>query len=136
MIIHLIAQNDRLFSLANANITTNDELLKYLVQYYLPSGTTAQIAAIAANYPDDITQGSPFDTGILNALTPEYKRIAAIQGDLVRIGFSQKLVFFVHRRFVWFQRYSKVLGGSSCRMWHQNRRHGHSVSLGPTIGTS
>ena len=34
-------------------------------------------------YPSDITKGSPFHTGYMNALTPQYKRVAAIQGDLV-----------------------------------------------------
>ena len=34
-------------------------------------------------YPPDITQGSPYDTGTQNALTPEYKRIASILGDFV-----------------------------------------------------
>jgi len=32
-------------------------------------------------YPADITKGSPFDTRLLNALTPQFKRIAAFQGD-------------------------------------------------------
>ena len=36
-----------------------------------------------ALYPQDVTQGSPYDTGTQNALTPEYKRIASILGDLV-----------------------------------------------------
>ena len=34
-------------------------------------------------YPQDVTQGSPYDTGTHNAFTPEYKRIASIFGDLV-----------------------------------------------------
>ena len=37
-------------------------------------------------YPADLTQGSPFGTGILNALTPQSKRLAAMQGDLVFQG--------------------------------------------------
>jgi len=32
-------------------------------------------------YPADITAGLPFDTGLLNAITPQFKRIAAVQGD-------------------------------------------------------
>ncbi|KAJ6555002.1 hypothetical protein DFH09DRAFT_924326, partial [Mycena vulgaris] len=32
-------------------------------------------------YPNDITKGSPFDMGILDALTPQFKRIPAFQGD-------------------------------------------------------
>lgn len=34
-------------------------------------------------YPDDVTQGSSFDTGDLNALTPQFKLFAAFQGDAV-----------------------------------------------------
>ena len=34
-------------------------------------------------YPQDPTQGSPFDTGTENQLTPEFKRIAALLGDFV-----------------------------------------------------
>ena len=37
-------------------------------------------------YPQDPTQGSPFDTGTLNALTPEFKILAAILSDLVFQG--------------------------------------------------
>ena len=33
-------------------------------------------------YPQDVTQGSPYDTGTKNAFTPEFKRIASILGDL------------------------------------------------------
>ena len=32
-------------------------------------------------YPSDPTQGSPFDTGYLNVLTPQFKQLAAVQGD-------------------------------------------------------
>jgi acetylcholinesterase len=32
-------------------------------------------------YPQNVTQGSPYDTGTQNALTPEFKRIASILGD-------------------------------------------------------
>ena len=34
-------------------------------------------------YPENVTQGSPYDTGTQNALTPEFKRIASILGDFV-----------------------------------------------------
>ena len=31
---------------------------------------------------EDVTQGSPYGTGTLNALTPQFKRLASIQGDI------------------------------------------------------
>ena len=34
-------------------------------------------------YPQNVTLGSPYDTGTQNALTPQFKRIASILGDLV-----------------------------------------------------
>ena len=34
-------------------------------------------------YPQDPTQGSPFDTGTQNELTPQFKRIASLLGDFV-----------------------------------------------------
>jgi acetylcholinesterase len=84
-----------ILSLFNANLTTDDEVAAYLEQYYLPqanfnasvapgnaTSARALVAAILAAYPADPTQGSPFDTGTANALTPQYKRIAAILGDL------------------------------------------------------
>lgn len=33
-------------------------------------------------YPADPAAGSPFDTGEANAITPQFKRLAAFQGDL------------------------------------------------------
>ncbi|KDQ24063.1 hypothetical protein PLEOSDRAFT_1009757, partial [Pleurotus ostreatus PC15] len=63
-----------LFSLSNMNIT--------FVDNYLPSATAEQIQRIANVYPDDPSQGSPFDTGTANALTPQFKRLAAVQGDI------------------------------------------------------
>ena len=50
----------------------------------------------------DVTQGSPYGTGTLNALTPQFKRIASIQGD---ITFQGPRRFFLehlaHKQNVW-----------------------------------
>ena len=40
-----------------------------------------QLDQLLSAYPRDVTQGSPFDTGILNAISPQFNRIAAIIGD-------------------------------------------------------
>jgi len=37
-------------------------------------------------YPDDPTQGSPFNTGERNQLSPQFKRMAALIGDMVFIA--------------------------------------------------
>ncbi len=34
-------------------------------------------------YPQNVTQGSPYDTGTQNAFTPQFKRIASLLGDIV-----------------------------------------------------
>ncbi|KAJ6578101.1 carotenoid ester lipase precursor [Mycena capillaripes] len=75
-----------LFSFSNANITTNDEYLEYMRSNYLPRSTPAQIAKLGVLYPDDPTQGSPFDTGLANQFTPQFKRLAAFQGDYLFTG--------------------------------------------------
>ncbi|KAJ7266843.1 sterol esterase [Mycena rebaudengoi] len=75
-----------MFSLANLNITTNSEFLEYIHSNYLPYSTPSHIQRLGILYPDDPTQGSPFDTGSENQLSPEYKRLAAFQGDLIFIG--------------------------------------------------
>ncbi|KAJ6611160.1 Alpha/Beta hydrolase protein [Mycena sp. CBHHK59/15] len=83
-----------LFSYGNQNITTSPEFLDYVHSNYLPAATPAQITQIGTLYPDDPTKGSPFDTGTANQLTPEFKRLAAFQGDLV---FVSPRRFFMER---------------------------------------
>ena len=80
-----------LFSLGQLNITTDAQFRQWLTQTYLPSAPSTIIDQIAAAYPNDVTQGSPFDTGYLNALSPQFKRVAAFQGDLVRGILSFKM---------------------------------------------
>ncbi|KAK7051711.1 carboxylic ester hydrolase [Favolaschia claudopus] len=72
-----------LFSLATVNITTNDQFLDYIQTNFLHNASAAEIADMARSYPDDPTQGSPFDTGTANAVGPEYKRTAAFIGDML-----------------------------------------------------
>ncbi|KAI1788851.1 carotenoid ester lipase precursor [Ganoderma leucocontextum] len=72
-----------LFSLTNLNVTTESALRDYLKENYAPAAPDSDIDAILQAYPANIAEGSPFDTGILNALTTQFKRIAAVQGDLV-----------------------------------------------------
>ncbi len=73
-----------LFSLSTLNITTDVELATYLSWIWLSndSNVTYDVETILSLYPADRTQGSPYDTGIPNALTPQYKRIASLTGDV------------------------------------------------------
>ncbi|OCH92823.1 carotenoid ester lipase precursor [Obba rivulosa] len=88
-----------LFSLSNINITTQSELADYLTSNYMssvPESLNSEfLTPMLEAYPADVTQGSPFNTSDLNALTPEYKRLAAMQGDLV---FQAPRRFFLQQR--------------------------------------
>ncbi|ODQ82039.1 hypothetical protein BABINDRAFT_114641 [Babjeviella inositovora NRRL Y-12698] len=77
-------QNDEgtLFALTNLNITTDAEVSAYIDNVF-PNLSSSQLAEILTLYPQDVTQGSPFNTGLLNALTPENKRLASFLGDIV-----------------------------------------------------
>ncbi|KAI0059490.1 carotenoid ester lipase precursor [Artomyces pyxidatus] len=86
------------FSLTSVNLTTNQAVHDYFHENYFPKTSTQDIEKLLQLYPNDTSLGSPFDTGTASALTPQYKRIAAIQGDLV---------FQAPRRFLLQQRSSR-----------------------------
>ncbi|KAI0718159.1 carotenoid ester lipase precursor [Cerioporus squamosus] len=94
-----------LFSLSTLNITTEAGLRDYIVSNYIPDISQSDLDQLLKVYPADITQGSPFNTSIANALTPEFKRLAAMQGDLV---------FQAPRRFFLQNRSSKQSTWSFC----------------------
>jgi len=72
-----------LFTISQLNLTTSDEALAFIQSNYIPTATDAQITKLGELYPSDPAAGSPFDTGTQNQLSPQFKRLAAIQGDLV-----------------------------------------------------
>lgn len=72
-----------LFSLLQANLTTTADLVTYLSTIFFHDATIGQLESLVATYPDDPSAGSPFNTGILNSVYPQYKRLAALLGDLV-----------------------------------------------------
>lgn len=74
-----------LFALSQSNITTTAQLEAYLLDIFFHDATPATIAALVATYPDDASAGSPFRTGAANELYPQFKRLAAILGDLTFI---------------------------------------------------
>ena len=61
---------------------TDVALRTYLAEFFLINVTDAELDKVLRLYPQDPTQGSPFDTGTQNTLTPEFKRIASLLGDL------------------------------------------------------
>jgi hypothetical protein len=61
-------------------------MVDYWQQFYLPKASKAEIERVFSLYPEDPAAGSPFDTGDESVLTPQFKRYAAIMGDLVFQG--------------------------------------------------
>ncbi|KAG6375209.1 hypothetical protein JVT61DRAFT_3421 [Boletus reticuloceps] len=59
------------------------QLEEYLHMYWMLNACTTTIAQLMMYYPSDPSQGSPFDTGNLNVLSPQFKQITAIQGDII-----------------------------------------------------
>ncbi|KAH8599160.1 cholinesterase [Bisporella sp. PMI_857] len=72
-----------IFSLFQGNVTTTAELVSYFKTILFPNVSIAEIQGLIDTYPDNPSAGSPFNTGIFNNIYPQYKRIAAIFGDLL-----------------------------------------------------
>lgn len=76
-----------LFSLVQSNITTNARLINYLASYF-PENPNAisDVTGLVNLYPNQPLAGqpagSPFNTAAANNLYPQYKRLAAILGDI------------------------------------------------------
>ncbi|KAK0376902.1 carotenoid ester lipase [Colletotrichum limetticola] len=71
-----------LFSLlAQLETLSDEDFADYFQTIWWPKASDADIAGLMKLYPTDITKGSPFGTGILNAVTPKFKRLAAVVGD-------------------------------------------------------
>ncbi|KAI0265660.1 carotenoid ester lipase precursor [Gloeopeniophorella convolvens] len=71
-----------LFSLSSYNVTTDAEALDYIRSTYFPHTSNSSLSKLLELYPNDPAVGSPFDTGSTNAITPQFKRLASLQGDL------------------------------------------------------
>lgn len=84
--------------MANALFSTTSQVRTYIKTFFMPQSTNTELDQMLNHYPLDLIQGSPFGTGILNALSPQFKRLAAFQGDAV---------FQAPRRFFLQQRSSK-----------------------------
>ncbi|TCD66642.1 hypothetical protein EIP91_001110 [Steccherinum ochraceum] len=72
-----------IFGLSSLNVTDDAGFRNYITTFFLPNATSAQVDQVLQLYPSDPTQGSPFNTGTQNAITPQFKRMAAFLGDFV-----------------------------------------------------
>ncbi|KAG8890132.1 hypothetical protein FRB98_000860 [Tulasnella sp. 332] len=70
------------FSLSTLNITTDKQFRNWFQATYLPVATDDEMHNLAVLYPENLELGSPFESGLRHALSPQYKRISAVQGDL------------------------------------------------------
>jgi len=97
-----------LFSFSSSNVSNTAELKTYMKEYMMSNATEREIDLLLQHYPDDQRAGSPFDTGYKNAFSPQFKRIAALQGDFVfhsprrlllqNVAGRQKSWGFIHKR--------------------------------------
>ena len=62
--------------------STDGEVALLLEDDLLPGVSSTSIEEILSLYPAEPAAGSPFGTGDSNVVYPEYKRVAAILGDL------------------------------------------------------
>ncbi|ODQ78616.1 hypothetical protein BABINDRAFT_39553 [Babjeviella inositovora NRRL Y-12698] len=87
-------QNDEgtIFGLTTLNVTTEAEVRSYVSNIF-PGMSSSLLDQFLTLYPQDVTQGSPFNTGVLNALSPQYKRVAALFGD---VGFQAPRRFLLN----------------------------------------
>ncbi|TFK88161.1 alpha beta-hydrolase [Polyporus arcularius HHB13444] len=69
------------FSFGTLNITTDDEVASYVSSVWFPGASPSDVNTLLELYSSDPAAGSPFDTGKANAFSPQFKRIAAMQGD-------------------------------------------------------
>ncbi|KAJ7339981.1 carotenoid ester lipase precursor [Mycena albidolilacea] len=81
-----------LFALSSTNVTTDSEFHDYVQSNYLAAGTPEEVAKIVELYPQNPTLGAPFGTGSANEITPEFKRIAAFEGDFLFVGIRRFLL--------------------------------------------
>jgi triacylglycerol lipase len=86
-----------LFSLFQDNITTTSQVVDYLNQKFFRNANRATIQSLVNLYNDTVTNGSPFRTGLDNNwFYPQFKRLAAILGDLV-FTISRRSWLFISR---------------------------------------
>lgn len=59
--------------------------MDWIKAYWAPKLTPEEEERFKTEYPNDVTKGSPFDTGSLNQLfgNRQYKRVAAFQDDMI-----------------------------------------------------
>jgi len=66
------------------NLFRTDEAFRnFITTLWAPDASPDELADLWTNYTSTPADGSPFATGDFNQLYPQFKRLAAFQGDLV-----------------------------------------------------
>ncbi|KIM47455.1 hypothetical protein M413DRAFT_416182 [Hebeloma cylindrosporum] len=96
------------FALPSQNLTTEADFRKYVSNIFIPKARTADVEKLWTLYPSTPSAGSPFDTGNATVISPQFKRMAAFQGDalfhaptrffLQSLSGRQKTWFFLSKR--------------------------------------
>ncbi|KAL1942493.1 hypothetical protein VTO73DRAFT_6095 [Trametes versicolor] len=84
-----------IFATGSFNVTTEAEFRDFVAQHFFPTTPTDVLAPLFDLYTNDPAEGSPFETGDANELAPEFKRMAALQGDII---FQAPRRFFLDQR--------------------------------------
>jgi len=84
-----------LFGLFQDNITTTDDVVTYLKTYYFWHADISFLQNFVALYSDISANGSPFRTGILWNWYPQFKKLAAILGDVTFTITRRSVLYFV-----------------------------------------
>jgi len=71
-----------LWSLLQTNHTTKADVEEYLGRYFFHHASDQDMREFVDTYQTITEDGSPFRTGLLNNFYPQFKRTAAILGDL------------------------------------------------------
>lgn len=98
MIVGACDDEGTLFSLSSLNVSNNLEFLEYITTYYIEGVDEMIRKELEIAYPNNPVEGSPFGTGNNNAITHQFKRIAAFQGDLIFQGPRRHLLEYASER--------------------------------------
>ncbi|KIM47453.1 hypothetical protein M413DRAFT_439116 [Hebeloma cylindrosporum] len=71
------------FAVSTRNITTEAQFRTYIHENFVAKAPIGELDQLWTLYPSNVSEGSPFNTSIFNAATPQFKRMAAFQGDVV-----------------------------------------------------
>ncbi|KAF8893685.1 Alpha/Beta hydrolase protein [Gymnopilus junonius] len=99
------------FALSSRNITSEDQFREYVNQFWIPKAPAKELEPLWSLYTSNLPEGSPFNTGYLNGLTRQFKRMAAFQGDaffqaprrffLKNLSGKQKIWSYLAKQLKW-----------------------------------